>query len=476
MYFLDFGDFQIAGASPEPLLTVYGPPRSPRGRSPAPGRAAPRRRRPRIAEELLADPKERAEHVMLVDLGRNDLGRVAEYGTVHVRHLHGRGDLLPRDAHRLQRLRDAAAGDRGDGRAALRAARRDALGRAEGPGHGDHRRARAGQARRLRRRDRLPSYTGDLDTCIHIRTVVVADGVAHVQAGGGTVADAKPAYEYEESRAKSRARAAGDRARARAAGLAVSEGSTAEVRREVEELMRARDDGAADASSALAWGAVLLTTPSVPLVWDLNHVRVEDPAAARRGSRWPRPSAAASRRSCGSTPSGRRAARAGARRARFVTPPIAADPDRAALRRRGARPRPARPRRDPPPRPPTARSERGSPAHARSHRARWRRAAETLALGVLESDGTSPARPGSTGTSAVAQIEDVNVLSARRGRGLGRALIAGRAPAPSRPRELAFIMADANDWPRRLLRQAGVPIRCGRGARPPIPPPGLADA
>jgi anthranilate synthase component 1 len=49
------------------------------------------------------------------------------------------------------------------------------------------------------------SYTGDLDTCIHIRTVVVKDGVAHVQAGGGTVADAKPDYEYEESVAKSRA-------------------------------------------------------------------------------------------------------------------------------------------------------------------------------------------------------------------------------------------------------------------------------
>jgi anthranilate synthase component 1 len=49
------------------------------------------------------------------------------------------------------------------------------------------------------------SYTGDLDTCIHIRTVIIKDGVAHVQAGGGTVADAKPAYEYEESVAKSRA-------------------------------------------------------------------------------------------------------------------------------------------------------------------------------------------------------------------------------------------------------------------------------
>jgi anthranilate synthase component 1 len=49
------------------------------------------------------------------------------------------------------------------------------------------------------------SYTGDLDTAIHIRTVVIKDGIAHVQAGGGTVADAKPAYEYDESVAKSRA-------------------------------------------------------------------------------------------------------------------------------------------------------------------------------------------------------------------------------------------------------------------------------
>ena len=66
------------------------------------------------------------------------------------------------------------------------------------------------------------SYTGDLDTCIHIRTVVVKDGVAHVQAGGGTVADAKPDYEFRESEAKARGGAAGDRARRRPARLAVA--------------------------------------------------------------------------------------------------------------------------------------------------------------------------------------------------------------------------------------------------------------
>ncbi|MFZ1925829.1 MAG: chorismate-binding protein, partial [Solirubrobacteraceae bacterium] len=84
MYFLDFGDFQVVGASPEPLLTVTGRHVStrpiagtrPRGANPEEDR--------RIAGELLADEKERAEHVMMVDLGRNDLGRVCEYGSVKV--------------------------------------------------------------------------------------------------------------------------------------------------------------------------------------------------------------------------------------------------------------------------------------------------------------------------------------------------------------------------------------------------------
>ena len=84
MYFLEFGDFQIAGASPEPLVKVIGRPRrdaADRGHVPARRLEEEDRRQ---AEALLADPKERAEHVMLVDLGRNDLGRVCEYGTVAV--------------------------------------------------------------------------------------------------------------------------------------------------------------------------------------------------------------------------------------------------------------------------------------------------------------------------------------------------------------------------------------------------------
>ena len=205
MYYLDFGDFQVAGASPEPLLTVHGRHVStkpiagtrPRGANPEEDR--------RIAAELIADEKERAEHVMLVDLGRNDLGRVCEYGSVevdelmeiesysHVMHIVSsvsgtlRAEVGPMDA-----LRSVLPAGTLSGAPKVRAMQIiDELEPVKRGGYG-------GAVGYL-------SYTGDLDTAIHIRTVVVKDGVAHVQAGGGTVADAKPAYEYEESVAKSQA-------------------------------------------------------------------------------------------------------------------------------------------------------------------------------------------------------------------------------------------------------------------------------
>ncbi len=84
MYFLDFGDFEVAGASPEPLITVAGRDVATRPIAGTRRRGANAEEDRRIAEELLADAKERAEHVMLVDLGRNDLGRVCEYGSVQV--------------------------------------------------------------------------------------------------------------------------------------------------------------------------------------------------------------------------------------------------------------------------------------------------------------------------------------------------------------------------------------------------------
>jgi anthranilate synthase component 1 len=203
MYFLDFGDFQVAGASPEPLLTVTGRHVStkpiagtrPRGSSPEEDR--------RIAGELLADEKERAEHVMLVDLGRNDLGRVCEYGSVrvdelmeiesysHVMHIVSSvsGTLRP-DVGAMDALRSVLPAGTLSGAPKVRAMQIiDELEPVKRGGYG-------GAIGYL-------SYAGDLDTAIHIRTVVMKDGIAHIQAGGGTVADAKPDYEYEESVAKS---------------------------------------------------------------------------------------------------------------------------------------------------------------------------------------------------------------------------------------------------------------------------------
>ena len=184
MYFLDFGDFQVAGATPRAAAHGQRPSRlhAPDRRHP-PARRLPEEDR-RIAGELLADEKERAEHVMLVDLGRNDLGRVCEYGSVDSRRADGDRVLQPRDAHRLLRLGHPARG-----RGAMDALRSVLpAGTLSG----------APKVRAMQIIDELEpvkrggyggaigylSYSGDLDTAIHIRTVVVKDGVAHVQAGG----------------------------------------------------------------------------------------------------------------------------------------------------------------------------------------------------------------------------------------------------------------------------------------------------
>jgi anthranilate synthase component 1 len=205
MYFLDFGDFQIAGASPEPLVTVSGRRVATRPVAGTRPRGASVDEDARIAEGLLADPKERAEHVMLVDLGRNDLGRVSEYGSVrvedfmvvenysHVMHIVSNvTGRLRQGVTALQALRSVLPAGTLSGAPKVRAMQIiDELEPVKRGGYG----GAIGYV----------SYTGDLDTCIHIRTVVVKDGVAYIQAGGGTVADAKPAYEFDESVAKSRA-------------------------------------------------------------------------------------------------------------------------------------------------------------------------------------------------------------------------------------------------------------------------------
>jgi anthranilate synthase component 1 len=205
MYFLDFGDFQLAGASPEPLVKVSGRRVETRPIAGTYPRGASEEDDRRQAEELLRDPKERAEHVMLVDLGRNDLGRVCEYGSVrvdelmiveaysHVLHIVSQvsGELRP-EVTAMDALRAVLPAGTLSGAPKVRAMQ--IIDELE-----PHKRGSYGGA------IGYLGFTGDLDTAIHIRTVVVKDGVVHVQAGGGTVADAKPDYEYEESVNKARA-------------------------------------------------------------------------------------------------------------------------------------------------------------------------------------------------------------------------------------------------------------------------------
>jgi anthranilate synthase component I len=199
MYFLDFEDFQIAGASPESLVKVGAGSvelRPIAGTRPRTGSDQ------LLAEELLGDAKERAEHVMLVDLGRNDLGRVCEYGTVqvdelmaveaysHVVHIVSsvsgrlRQDVTPMDA-----LRATLPAGTLSGAPKIRAMQ--IIDELEPVKRGPY----GGAVGYL-------SYTGDLDTCINIRATFVRDGKAYLQAGGGIVADSDPAYENRESEAK----------------------------------------------------------------------------------------------------------------------------------------------------------------------------------------------------------------------------------------------------------------------------------
>jgi anthranilate synthase component 1 len=205
MYFLEFGDFQIAGASPEPLVKVTGDRVETRpiaGTSPRGGSEEEDRQ---LAEKLKNDPKELAEHVMLVDLGRNDLGRVCEYGSVkvdelmvvetysHVLHIVSQvSGRLKEGVSAMDVLRSALPAGTLSGAPKVRAMQIiDELEKVKRCSYG-------GAVGYL-------SWDGDLDTAIHIRTVVAKDGQLHVQAGGGTVADAQPAYEYTESVNKARA-------------------------------------------------------------------------------------------------------------------------------------------------------------------------------------------------------------------------------------------------------------------------------
>ena len=199
MYYLDMGDFQIVGASPELLVQVVDG-------NVAVHPIAGTRRRGRdeaedleLEEELRTDEKERAEHIMLLDLGRNDVGRVSKPGTVevtqildierysHVIHLvsHVTGQL--RDEYtNYDALRACFPAGTVSGAPKIRAM--EIIAELEP----DKRSVYAGAVGYF-------DFSGNMDTAIAIRTLVLKDGIAHVQAGGGIVYDSNPEDEYMET-------------------------------------------------------------------------------------------------------------------------------------------------------------------------------------------------------------------------------------------------------------------------------------
>jgi anthranilate synthase component 1 len=205
MTYLKLGGLTLVGASPEPLVRVEGrrvmtrPVAGTRVRGGTPDEDAA------LAEELLADEKERAEHVMLVDLGRNDLGRVSEVGSV------GLASFM--EIERYSHVMHIVSTVEGDLRENLTAL--DALAAAFPAGTVSG----APKVRAMEIIDELEStrrgpyagatgyygVDGRLDTCITLRTALLKDGVAYFQAGGGVVADSVPSLEYEETRNKARA-------------------------------------------------------------------------------------------------------------------------------------------------------------------------------------------------------------------------------------------------------------------------------
>ncbi|WP_371055404.1 anthranilate synthase component I [Rhodosalinus sp. K401] len=222
MFYFDFGDFQVVGASPEILVRVFDREVTirpvagtrPRGATPEEDRA--------LAEELLADEKERAEHLMLLDLGRNDVGRVAKIGTVRPTEQY----TIERYSH-VMHIVSNVVGELSEDQDALSAL---LAGLPAGTVSG------APKVRAMEIIDELEpekrglyaggvgyfSAGGDMDMCIALRTAVVKDGKLYIQAGGGVVHDSDPEAEWQETVNKSRAirRAAEDAARFTGSGNA----------------------------------------------------------------------------------------------------------------------------------------------------------------------------------------------------------------------------------------------------------------
>jgi anthranilate synthase component I len=205
LFYLQLNDVYVVGSSPEMLVKVQGRDVFYRPIAGTRWRGANEAEDQRLEKEMLASEKERAEHIMLVDLGRNDLGRVCEYGTVrpeklmtverysHVMHMVSslRGQLR-QDVDCFDALMACFPAGTVSGAPKVRAM--EIIEEFEKTRRGIY----AGGILYL-------DFAGNLDSCIALRTMVIKNGVAYVQAGGGIVADSTPAGEFDESVNKSKA-------------------------------------------------------------------------------------------------------------------------------------------------------------------------------------------------------------------------------------------------------------------------------
>ncbi|NDE90056.1 MAG: anthranilate synthase component I [Alphaproteobacteria bacterium] len=205
LFFLNLGEFQLVGSSPEILVRLRDDVVTIRPIAGTRPRGSGNHTDAELAADLLADPKERSEHLMLLDLGRNDVGRVAKVGSVKVTEQF-QIELYSHVMHIVSNV-EGKISDRCDALDALFA------GFPAGTVSG------APKVRAMQIIDELEvarrgpyggcvgyfGANGSLDTCIALRTAIVKDGTMYVQAGGGVVSDSDPAYEYNESQAKARA-------------------------------------------------------------------------------------------------------------------------------------------------------------------------------------------------------------------------------------------------------------------------------
>jgi anthranilate synthase component 1 len=205
MYYLKLGNINLIGTSPEILVRQEGPLTEVRPIAGTRPRGKTEQEDKQLAHELLQDPKERAEHIMLVDLGRNDVGRIAKIGTVevdqlmiiekysHVMHIVSNVKGIKQDdKDSYDVIRACFPAGTVSGAPKIRAM--EIIEQLEPVKRGPY----AGAVGYF-------SFTGNMDTCITIRTLVIKDGIGYLGVGAGIVADSEPDKEYEETMNKARA-------------------------------------------------------------------------------------------------------------------------------------------------------------------------------------------------------------------------------------------------------------------------------